>query len=675
MSKEEEEKFDLWKWLSGTGLNPMNWGFGGLLMGLIVLVGGGNWLANSETGKSWIGEDNAGKIGGFFDGLMGWIGGLLPKEWSQKLGLSYDKTINDMPDEELTKKMTENGLTDDAASLITQNRAAFFETVRSANGGSINNLSEITNDKTIYSLLTTQQAMVTKLLSGMKPDPTKPLTSGQKTILESMRTIVTDKTTDSAGKTRLASLLSPERRRATVSMLVPFVDGTTEDALDAQLLSMLDSSGNPSGLMIEVLTRKLTPNASDLLPTMKEVSASILSDPNIADEMKQQLRAIAVKAATAHPDQVVGEKNVTSLAAVQKTIGQSKYEALLTAAVSGDEATLNNLILKDKATLQAFKSFADNADISTLPEQLRAPVTQLKNFHGSVDYLYYVVAKKNVTLEELGMLTEKLSALNTPKPDAAALINVLSDNDVRGLIRKASPLNVIGLMIGSMPNTTPEEKTRRTQMHELLMGDHKSTTPGQPPATNLGYMLDLIESLGATSSQLDEWKTGQTKQQSTLFRTRNFDMLHGLLGLALGDDQGKQTLHDTKGGTIAAYFNTPKVYEAYETFFKHLRLTPAHMKTPQGAMLNALKQHWGTKDDGVVEVLRSPTDANELILQLLKDPAKAPDAALWWNSDHKYDKLKDNLHHLEPIKQAMDMASGTPVKAPAGRTYNFQYGI
>lgn len=692
--QDDATKSNILSWLMDN-INPLNWNWGSILMGLLVVTGV-YFAMRSEKVQEWIGHflDDDGhpgsgkeKVKGFVHKIDAFLENLLPDSICKKLGISgaAASMANSLTDDEFRKQLP-GELPDPAKDVIVKYRKQFVDTVSNANGGKLSKETAL-NDKSLYAFLTSDDANVQSFVNALLPtlkNTGQGNSKTQETVTKSIKQIVADD--------RLNVLLSDKYRRRTIALMLEMSGNTglTVDVLDQQLNGMLQNGkATPAlrallnGFLGEKGTGTSTATtdqgtsqsqgvgtgeatAPSTTNTPQNGTAQSTSTPPVQNTDAQVLEA-KINIALQSPALMVGAENVNAFNTMRQSMGDEKLKRLMMSASAdySDEtaqmAAMQKATMGDLPTLKALKTFADAAQIDKLRPELQGPIALLKTYTGDVSYLW-AMTTRNVSLEEIAKVKTVFVPESGPV-NVHYIMQQLLNKENRDLLKKADTRNVSGLLVTSIPNTTAEEKAFRAQATLMLSPQ------------NLNTFIAATETIGTHAKELDQRAGNNAASVSAM------TVLNATVSLMMGDNTAFTALPPE---TVAAFFKDPTYSSAITKLVdaKNGITLPGSM----GTILNSFKQHWGTvlqdqnrKDGterdgwGIAEVL-GDTDAVRELQTRMKDGGESSKHGQWginayrfWNDINPFSKgmpkkFDENLEHLVALSNTMiDIKAGSNV--------------
>lgn len=647
----EEEKRKQQEGLMGflRGLLPGGeggFGLGSIFMMLFVVTGL-YFLARNEGVQEFVGklfgEGGKEKVKGFIDGISAKIASWLPDgKFKDMLGLgnAAGQYLESRTDDQLNDMLkTDGGLSPDAAALIVGNRKIFFDTVKQAHDGKIGGKDDLTDDKTIFALITTQPEFVKKLLPTMLPPAGTALNEAQAKkrdeLLVTLKKVVADE--------RLGTLLSDTHRKNVLSIVALLSPTTDVAAADAQISGLIAKNGGqvPESLRA-VFTKMLEPKTDGTLPTMKEAFDALLTDANLSTEEKKN----TVKMVLSNPEPMVGQENVKAFETLKQSLGDAKIDAFATILVNPDKEARTKeakAFVMNAENITAFKTFADavkNPNLIT-DEDMRSAVVQLKS-----SSLAQLIAASKIAGRDPALLDGVKAVLmpNGKAVDAKGLLFQLMNANNRATIRQADTSSVAALIAASAPEKAATLTT-----------------------ANLEAMVAVAEKIGIHAAILDG--ANPNKPESA----RVGKVLNAFMDLVQKDATAFKKLTATE---VSTFFRDPEYAAAVEYLVQHI--TP-----PEGndaALLTVMQKQWGSTTHnaqrtrpvdhdglGLAEVL-----ADEKSVKALQNYMNGDllEMVGWWDGLRNYNRNpKTPKEEQENLKQYLYRENDTPSKIRENAPY------
>jgi hypothetical protein len=687
--KKKEQSDGLWDFLKGL-LPGGGGGFGlGSIFTILLVVTGVYFLARNEKVQEFVGglfgEGGKEKVAGFVDKASGLIEGFLSEDMAEKIGVkgARFRIAENQNDEELTKTITEE-MSAAAAQVIVPNRKVFFETIKEANGGTVGK-DGFTNEKSLFALLTKQPALVKQLIPALMVEPNAALDDKAKTKQKEKKLEIFATLQAMMTPENLTTLFDATNRKNTIEILAAVSPDktSTPEAIEANLSKLMDANGAPKESLRLLLSKMLTPDDNGELPKdMKTAVAALMADDKISADAKSDFMNLALE----NPDQIAGAGNGDKLTTLRSSIGDDKMQQLMALGALPDAEAKDAsfaLITQDVPTLMAFKAFADGADISTLPENLKKPVENLKKLDARYIDALWGMKNKDVTGQEAAQIQTILA----PNGDATTTNDVIAqlfDANNRALLMKAHPNNINRLIYAAMP---PDGKGADGKPLSDNEQKKRIKTVNFMKPENITALLNSVDQIDRVGKAMDATAAaaGDTSAPGTTMVKKVFSAFVEMMG---GHNEAFKKLPP---GEVALLFKIPEFASAMEGMVKGLKFKEG---STDDKMIRAVQKYWGTltpnqspdarpkwadRDGwGMIEVLSDEQAVRDLQTRFMKEDQSK--MSLWWNKNALAtdSKLYQNLDYLQSMMKSMPKAqhveNGTTVSpTSSGRSLSSDY--
>jgi hypothetical protein len=598
-------------------LNPFSDGFGiGSIFSMLAVAVVGYFVARNDAVQEWLGGmmDEEGKPGSGKAKLKGWVDGiakgfmgLLPDSW--KANFDVTDEVRNASESDIDKAL--EGLPEATRPIIKNNRQVLLDLAIDANGGKItaDKVDTLfTRDTTLFAMITKQPTITKDILASLGTTKTTPTTEeGQKTVADikqSIKAIINDD--------RLDVLLGKEHRANTIEM-------------------MLQMGGKEKGLTAAVLDKKFTDdlakNGGKASTALRELLTSMVD--TAPQPLSQEATQIATDLAYETVATQIGPKNRPALDRLKNSLGKEGFDTLIAAFASGDNATISVTCLQSK-NIAALTTFAKSVESTSLPAEFQAPLKAMAGIQMGTPYqkALSAVADKNINPADIGTAFAQPDANGKPvAPTTTQFVASILRPNVLQLIADAGVENVATIMANNADPKlkaviTPQNLQTITQFAVNVHNIKMPTADGHIDMKGVAIVTGALMELAINQN-------GQPMQKNAAL--------------------------------IAGSFSGSQFAGAFKTMIDGLKIPGKQ------ALLTAMSKEWGTREDGLLEILASAADVKRLP-DVMKDPKAALSltemSGLSWLPGQT--KIGENLGHLK----ALDVKEGEPVKAPRIVTSN-----
>ncbi len=246
---------------------------------------------------------------------------------------------------------------------------------------------------------------------------------------------------------------------------------------------------------------------------------------------------------------LLGDKNKPALLQLKQDLGGRFGDFAAALQAKDGSATIH--CMKSENRPAVFK-FANAIDLNAVTDAgMKEQLQTLKDISHNKNYANAVTNLANHNLD-----ATKLETFFPAKAGAAGLMAGLANPEAQNFIAKAGTQNVAVILAANAPSA----KAVLTQNN-----------------------LDVLLAFGKT-------KAGGTQ---------NSKVLGALMAMMVNHDAGPMAA--LKHNEISSYFSNEANATAFKTMLDGLKISG-----PNANVLNVLRQHWGTTDDGLLEVLCDP---------------------------------------------------------------------
>lgn len=588
-------------------------GLGGIFQFLIVAVVG-YFAARSEWLQGLLNKMSDGlgdKVHGFIEKAELWVKSKLSGEKEMS-----DETKGEMFNVASYEDAKEHGGDQLPKAIIkdAQTYDSFKATVMEANGGKVSSINDLMNAKSIFALATKQPEMLKALLKEYSNNGA-PMTADTKAkmvvVMQSLKEIVSDG--------RVDVLLNNAHRKNTLSMLATLDPTMNVSMLETMLASQM-KNGKLSPEARNMLSAAIDGKMAALSEGTAEAGKAAATSPAAAGDMVQaQLGAL-----------LGGDKfNMAALKRLKTDLGEKRWAEFSGVLMAQDETKINLFCTKSQ-NIGIISDFARAVKLEPIATpEFKEVILGMKDIANNAQLRKGVSAVADKGIDPM-LLAQKLGSdvngntLVNEKGEKATItaeifMTQMWRKDIQDYIGKAGVGNAAQMLAGSSKD--PAQKAMFTE-------------------ENLGAILRCMKALSANP---------KNKPSSQLV----FSTIMKLLV-----DKDQSALAQLDPAATATFFSDPINCAAVTGLVKSLRIGGA-----EGRMLQALRQHWGNKDDGIVEVLMDPAAIEKLpsLLTTKKDKLSLGFEMLFDDT-----KLGENAGHLSALAKAMDVQQGSSLTPGTG---------
>lgn len=339
-------------------------GFFGTIFSGLLWVGvltGLYYVARSETGQQFLGNIfGEEKVKEFFASADEMIGGVL-----DKVGMGFDVT-------EAGKKMDaatfrkhlvgKNGdaMSAEVADVLAQNKDGLLSAAQKANGGKATK-AELTNDKTLFTLMTEQPDLVQKLAGAISKSGAAANGDVGKKIMDSLKAILAD-------EARLTTLLTGEHKARTIALMKQFAPESMRGRVDAIVNEGIGADG------------KLKPGFSQRLTGFVDMAMATPAATGLANQDASKTGGAGAAAPTASGFALMTEiekdsQNKAAFAQLEQALTAKGKYGDFAATFAGNDSRAQKIFALENYS--EFAAFRKAVKLDALPKNLQAQLKEL----------------------------------------------------------------------------------------------------------------------------------------------------------------------------------------------------------------------------------------------------------------------------------------------------------
>lgn len=628
-------------------LNPTTWfsGFGGIFKMLLFAVGA-YFVMASETVQDWvrnkISPEAADWMKNITDQVKGLIGGAVGGD-DKSIAEKFNNATHADVTNAIAKTVMIEKVGEPVYRAVTKKPEiwlAFRNTVKEANGGKITDLTQISNDKSIFALATKQPQLAKEIVTAVMNDPKSKMAGDMTSTIKALLT-----------EERIKVLLSKANRTNTLEIMAAILPADKNGAkptaanLEKEMHLVIDRNGELIEKHVPILLKTLQEKFNNAFPGNVTPSSGATPPGTTTASMTSADNTISADSLKEGAVIQFGEANRKHIENLDKWLRQkdSSLYQMLAPLAAGDNTQIDQsklaLVALHPKNVDAVIKFSKAVNPYQIPDDPDTPgESKLRNFvlsardmSPNMQKVISECAAKDVDiiteLKKLFTTTGNANPLEIASPGLLAI--KMMDPHMQELINKVGAVNI------------------STVLSEIAPDYAKLLTPH-----NLNLLANVTKDLANNKHNREHPDSKLIISSFIEFATGNVDSFLSLCDMVYkAKDANDKTDPLKKAEFFTDFFKDPDNQATLGKLINGIRV-------PNNPILKIVRDNYKKADgSGVVSFMSSP-EAMTRLPNIIRNPQD--EISYWETTVFGSGPVSDNYSWLKQIGEALNSAAKVP---------------